>query len=258
MKHLREPFGGLLFALLTTLICLGALTVSLVEGMAGPTLPLQATETPFVFPTYLAIQTTAAPALNTPSATATAACQQPPGWVEYIVQFGDDLQDLAQGAGLTVDELREANCLVSTDLVAGTILFLPQSALTETSTPSPAPLKCGPPAGWITYRIQSSDTLFRISRIYGVSVPELQFANCMGSSTFLRTGDLIYVPNVATSTPEITPSGTNLPTQTSIFDTVYPTETPTQTPTPIPTLTSTDTETPTPDLTAESTAEPTP
>lgn len=234
MKNLREIFRGVLFALLTALIVLGALTLSLVEGMTGPTLP---TETPFELPTYLLAQTPIATGIATFTPTATTTCPKPAGWVEYVVQFGDDLDRLALEAGLSTVELREANCLLSAELVAGAVLFLPQPSQTVSSTPSPtaAASRCGPPAGWILYRIQSQDTLFRISLNYGVSVPQLQYANCMGSSTFLRVGETLYVPNVATRTPTLiaTLAGTNTPMQTSTSEmkTATATASPTMTPT---------------------------
>ncbi len=233
MKIFKEPFGGLLFALLSTVIVLGVLILSFVEGNASPTTPPQATETQFVLPTYLPVEVTLTPTVFTPTVTATTACRLPVGWVEYVVQYGDALDDLAQAAGLTSEQLRDANCLVSTELVPGTLLYLPRLSQTKTPTPSPSltPSKCGPPVGWVTYRIQASDTLFHISRLFGVSVPQLQFANCMGNSTFLRVGDPIYVPNVSTSTPEITQTGTNTPTQTSTPETLSLSPTSTSTPT---------------------------
>ncbi len=236
MKSLRELGSGLFFATLLALVVLGALTLSLVEGMSGPTVPTSPSETPFLLPTNPPARTGSVPATGTPSATATTACPRPAGWVDHVVQVSDSLDDLAHASAITTAELRDANCLLSVDLVAGTILFLPQNRQTPTVTPSlfPTSLKCGPPAGWIQYRIRSQDTLFRLSLNYGVSVPELQFANCMGGSTFLRVGDLIYVPNVATRTPESTtaPTGTKAPTQTSITETTTATMTPTETPTP--------------------------
>jgi LysM repeat protein len=240
MKMFREVFGGLLFALLAAMLVLGALTVSLVEGQSGPLLLVQPTETPFELPTIqpgrtILTSATVAPITSTPSATATITCPQPAGWMEYVVQYGDDLGELARKVNLSTDELINANCLLSMELVPGTVLFLPQTSqtVTNTLTPSATAVKCGPPAGWIQYRIQSQDTLFRISLNYGVSVPQLQYANCMGSSTFLRVGELLYVPNVATRTPSpsATVVGTNAPTQTSIIETATETPTPTSTPT---------------------------
>lgn len=232
MKNTRELLGGLITAVLIVLIVLGALTLSLVEGMSSPIRAIEATETPFELPTYpVVIAAATTESVATPTVTATIACSQPSGWVEHIVQFGDSIEDLAVRTGLAASRLREANCLLSDELVTGTILFLPPSALTTTSAPliSPTSFKCGPPADWISYLVKSHDTLFRISLDYGVSVPQLQLANCMGNSTFLRVGDLIYVPNVVTRTPDYspTPTGTKVPTQTSTPETVIPTETPT-------------------------------
>lgn len=247
MKNLREIFTGVLFALLTALIVLGALTLSLVEGMAAPTLP---TETPFELPTYLLAQTPIPIDIGTITPTATTTCPKPAGWVEYVVQFGDDFDRLALEAGLSAAELREANCLLSTELVPGTVLFLPQPDQAVSNTPSPTVTesRCGPPAGWILYRIQAEDTLFRISLNYGVSVPQLQYANCMGSSTLLRVGDTLYVPNVATRTPTLiaTFAGTNTPTQTSTTEMKTATATPSPTTTPTTESTAVTVEYPAP------------
>lgn len=231
MKNTRELFGGIFPAVLIMMIVLGTLTLSLVEGTSSPVLPMDATETPFELPTYLVVIATATGPLSTPTVTATIACSQPSGWVEHIVQFDDSIENLAVSTGLTASRLREANCLLSDELVTGTVLFLPPAALTATSAPlaSATPARCGPPADWISYLVKSQDTLFRISLDYGISVPQLQLANCMGNSTFLRVGDSIYVPNVITRTPDYspTPTGTKVPTQTSTPETVVPTVTPT-------------------------------
>lgn len=252
MKNFRELFGGLFMAVLTGLIVLGALTLSLVEGASSPVEPPRATETPFELPTYQVVQTTASVPTGTPTVTATIACVRPIGWIEHIVQFGDSLAGLAEQTGLTTARLREANCLLSDELLTGAVLFLPEIQPTATSlfATSSTQVKCGPPLGWVSYRVQSKDTLYRLSQDFGVSVAQLQFANCMGSSTFLRTGDMIYVPNTATRTPDIsaTPTGTKEPTSTSTPEIVSPTETPTETPV----------ETPTPDFTAIPTEIPTP
>lgn len=244
MKNTRELFGGIISAVLILLIVLGALTLSLVEGMSSPILPLEATETAFELPTYQVVFATTVGPISTPTVTATIACAQPPGWVEHIVQFEDSIENLAVSAGVTASRLREANCLLSDELVTGTVLYLPPAALTATSPPlaSSTPSKCGPPAGWISYLVKSQDTLFRISLDYGISIPQLQLANCMGNSTFLRVGDSIYVPNVATRTPDYspTPTGTKVPTQTSTPETVVPT----MTPTPDYTVTPSDSATP--------------
>ncbi len=223
MNIAREFFRGILSAGLILLVVVGALIISQVEQAAAPAAEPDSGEMPFDFPTGLAILKTPTPAQASPAATATIACAKPTGWLEYAVQVGDTLVDLAARVAATPDQLREGNCLLSDELVAGTLLYLPPVQAMRTSMPTltQTPVPCGPPVGWISYRVQSQDTLFRISLDYGVSVPQLQFANCMGNSTFLRTGEFIYVPNVATRTPDFspTPTGTNIPTLTSTPET---------------------------------------
>jgi LysM repeat protein len=160
-----------------------------------------------------------------------STCPTVPGWEAYTVLNGDTLNSLAAARAVTREELMEKNCLVGTSLVAGSRLFLPPLAISETprlSASSTATLRCGPPHGWTRYTVQSGDTLFRLSTLYAVSVPELQQANCLGWSTTIRTGDAIYVPNVA---PRYTVTATALPTATPLP--------PTHTPSGMPTLPST-------------------
>jgi len=96
--------------------------------------------------------------------------------------------------------LSDANCLIANTLVPGTIFYVP--SLPTSATPSETfAVVCGPPDGWILYTIQSGDNLYRLGIAFGVSIKQLQFANCMGNSTFLRTSTPIFVPDVATRTP---------------------------------------------------------
>jgi LysM repeat protein len=135
-----------------------------------------------------------------------ANCPPPDGWSPITVQAGDTLESLAHLYSATVEALVQTNCLVTQELVAGTILFVPGLLPTE------APIPCGPPPGWVLYTVQPADTLFHIAMNYGVTVAELQAANCLGSSTLVRVGQRIFVPNVPTQTPTVTPMQ---PTNTS-------------------------------------------
>ncbi len=85
-----------------------------------PTVPLTATVTPIPPPV--------------------TACTrvQPRGWIAYQVRQGDTLGALASNRGISVTSLKEANCLVSDVIQAGTTLFVPNSLLvTPTDTPTP-------------------------------------------------------------------------------------------------------------------------
>jgi LysM repeat protein len=114
---------------------------------------------------------------------------------------------------------------------------------TESPYPSTATATvCVPPPGWVTYIVQPNDTLSYLGQEFGVTVADLQKANCMGTSVTIYTGHSIYVPNVATRTPSINP--TKAPTRTEAPTEIY--ATPTDTPLPVPTDTPLPTDTPQP------------
>jgi hypothetical protein len=81
----------------------------------------------------------------------------------------------------------------------------PQPSDTPTETPTPPLVEiivntpkpqtsCGRPSGWVAYPVQSGDTLYQLSLAFGVTVTQLQNANCMGTSTILHVGKILYVP----------------------------------------------------------------
>lgn len=53
---------------------------------------------------------------------------------------------------------------------------------------------CGPPLGWVRHVVLPEETLNHFSLVYNVPISELQKANCMGESTLLRPGAVIFVP----------------------------------------------------------------
>jgi len=178
------------------------------------------------------------------------SCPPPDGWLPYWVERGDKLYTLAWRAGTSTFTLQYANCLESATLQPGRIIYLPPAFF---ATPTPIP--CGPPPGWISYTVQSGDTLYNLSARLGISMEEIRQANCMYGYA-LWTGQPLYLPSLP---PTITPTATFLPTPTSTFTATW-TPSPTTTPTVSPTVTYTATPSPTathtvtPTLTATPTA----
>jgi hypothetical protein len=139
--------------------------------------------------------------------------------------------------------------LITSRLIAGSILYVPGPA------PTPPPVACGPLPGWVFYTIQPGDTLYRLSLTFGVSISQLQLANCMGNATHILAGQRIYTPFLPpvlpSHTPTIPPATEPVPSPEP--PTTTPTSTspppPTATPSPTPTLSPSDTpiieETPT-------------
>jgi LysM repeat protein len=133
------------------------------------------------------------------------------------VQPGETLDSIATRYQINISILQGANCLVTQELLPGVVIYVPPM---RTQTPLP----CGAPYSWAVYYVQPGDTLFRLSQTYGISVAELQRANCLGASTLLHTRQALYVPYSApppaTPTalgliiPTSTPANNNIPTNT--------------------------------------------
>ncbi|MBU0511951.1 MAG: LysM peptidoglycan-binding domain-containing protein [Chloroflexi bacterium] len=283
MKLRRELISGLLAALVSIIIIGGSFAISFAEnGLSlalAPTPAFTSTIPPtVVIPTTRPGEPTHTPSPSPHPATPTSlpsptsSCPMPSEWVIITLSPGDTLNSLAQLYNITPEALAEANCLVISKLTPGTTLYVPGPLPTPTwpPIPTPLPVHCGPPQGWVLYTVQQGDTLYSIGVAHGVNVAQLQAANCMGHSTIIKVGQRIYVPNVptktpsatATATPTLTPTLTPIPptathtleatTAVAPSDTPTPTATvPTETPsaTPTPTNTSTDTPTPSPTLT---------
>jgi len=65
------------------------------------------------------------------------ACGAPHDWVIYIVQRGDTLFHLGQEFGIPYTEIKRANCLTSSIIHVGQLIYVPPWA---TRTPSPTPI----------------------------------------------------------------------------------------------------------------------
>jgi LysM repeat protein len=271
MKSLQQVLRGIVIALVSFGLILGGFSLSLTEGNIASTLAPEhtlVTTTPAASqlitpsansPTLPLISTSTPSAVLTSSLTSTMTttppllptnCTPPAGWLPYVVQPGDTLEKIASLNQADPLELQQANCLQdATGLLPGKVLYVPPVPTpTQLLVPSHTPAPCSRPRNWIVYVVQPGDTLYRLSLAYGVSVAELQRANCMGSSIFLQVGKPLYVPPWPAQTPlptipVIIPTGTPidipitaLPSDTPVGETPLP---PTATPfsltdTPLP------------------------
>lgn len=278
MKSIFQLLQGIGAALLSIILVLGSFSIAFTEDGRVQAMIYTATSTLTLTPPLPEVETSVpvgiSPPLEVATLTPTLASSPveplptlavecpppPPGWSRITVGQGDLLAGLAQSYGTSVDALRQVNCLKVDSLTPGGTLYVPGK---PTETPSVA---CGPPPNWVFYRVQPGDTLSNLARMFGVTVYDLQLANCMVGQTLIRWGTNLYVPNVPvrTRTPTRTPSPTLLPTivpsstDTSVptltntpvwVVTPVPTDTPTQAPTETPTPSQTPTDTPTPTLT---------
>lgn len=250
MRALRELGGGVIIAVVSLLLVIGGISLSLAENnppaqptpsplppvfatsIEQPTFPVieitpvdEASATPAPLPTATPLPPTVAPVVVT--------CNPPAGWLRITVGTNDTLYAIAERYKTTTDQLNLGNCLNNTQPAAGSLLYVPP-------VPTVTVIPCGPYAGWLkAYAVNPGDNLYRISLLYRTTVAQLQVANCMGGSTTIFTGQLLWVPNVPTSTPGIT----LIPNFNTATATVTATSTVTVTSTAVPSATQAPTET---------------
>lgn len=238
MQIIRQIGISFLLAFLSVALVIGGISLALAESYvpaipSTPTntqAPLPVFDTPTPQPIILATDTLSAPTATFPPPT---SCPPPVGWIAITVQPGDDLVSIAMRYQSTPENLLIANCLFSTDLLTGSILYVPPFP-TQTSVP------CGPPPGWVPYTVRPGNTIYSLSQAFGISSAQLQFANCMSTNQYsLVVGQTIWVPYYATRTPRATATATLTPVSI-IFPTITGTATVTPTATNIPTATKTN------------------
>ena len=248
MRALRQMGGGLIIAIISLLLVIGGISLSLSETNSAeqptpsPLPPIIATSIELPTLTPIPVNTTESVTLTytaIPSATQLASvmvCTPPIGWIQIVVTANDTLYTIAERYKTTTEILNSSNCLNNTIPATGSLLYVPP-------VPTVTVIPCGPPAGWVkTHIVQPGDNLYRIALSYGITYPQLQRANCMGSSTTIYAGQLLWVPNVPTLTPGITVVP-NFPTATPGLTQPPSTFTPSVTTAPVFTSTSTPTNT---------------
>ena len=107
-------------------------------------------------------------------------------YITYVVKSGDSLYRIAQQYNTTVKTLIDINNLSSTSLSIGQILRIP--------IPVSAPTNY--------YTVVSGDSLYSISRKFGITVQELIDANNLSSNT-LQIGQVLIIPGNETTPPEV-------------------------------------------------------
>lgn len=272
MQSMRDLRNALVVAMISIGLTVGSLSISLVEfapqAVPSATNPLQVvppllTATPTVVPSMTA---TLGLESLTPSPTSTftatppppTTCPPPTGWTQLVVQAGQTLDTIAQQYRTSKENLRAGNCLISDNLVAGSIMYAP--AVMTSTVPACVPGA----AGWKkSYTVVSGDTLYAIATNHSTTAGLLKSVNCL-SLDDIYPGNVLWVPDVPTRTPNptplpgstVTPIPTQLLTETALpyTATTLPSVTPTEVPaTPTPTTPATDTPTTAPTLTASPT-----
>ena len=96
---------------------------------------------------------------------------------EYVVKKGDTLYGIANKYNVSVDNLKSYNNLSTDSLSIGQIIKIPDNNVSGNE-----------------YVVKSGDSLYSISKKYGVSVDELMSVNNL-KSTVLSVGQVLKIPN---------------------------------------------------------------
>ncbi len=111
----------------------------------------------------------------------------------YTVKAGDSLWNIANKYGITVNELKTLNGLISDNLTVGQVLKIPSQNNSNTSSN--------------TYTVKAGDSLWNIANKYGITVNELKSLNGLTSDN-LSIGQTLKVP--ASGNTYIVKSGDSL------------------------------------------------
>lgn len=146
----------------------------------------------------------------------------------HTVQAGDTLYSIAKRFGVTVDEVRTINNLISDILSIGQVLNIQkganavpiapnkdeankapmpsapsQEAVNKAPTPAPPPVT-NQDTNIRSHTVVAGDTLYSLANRFGVSVDALRNTNNLKSDN-LSLGQIITIPTVTPSTPSSPP-----------------------------------------------------
>ena len=227
MPALRQVLLGGAAALFSAIIILGALTLAFAERDQSRALALLPTAIITTGLSLADLQQEWPTKTPSPSPTLTETafpsptaviCTLPAGMERVSVLSGETLAGLALRYGITIRQLLAWNCMQVADFTVGKYILVPLLSPTPTATATPTETQsptsepkntaCKHPSSWIIYTVKPGDTLYQIGQRYRIPWQELQRANCL-STTTIRVGQGLYVPNVP-------PSTSPPPTQTAV------------------------------------------
>lgn len=201
---------------------LAAIAVIVLSGSVVLGLKLGRGQGPVELPTFTSTVTLTPTSTRTPTQTPTPThtplptetpTPLPP--IEYVVQPGDTLLEIAMEYELTIEEIRAYNELESDTIVEGQTLQLPPPSPTPGPTPTPRPGEPTPTsAAYLLHTVQGGDTLSTIAEEYGVSMSAIREANEIPTdSETIQVNRVLMIPrNTPTPEPEVIVAATPTPT----------------------------------------------
>ena len=122
--------------------------------------------------------------------------------ITHTVNKGQTLYSISKLYGTTVEEIIKINPESVTTLSVGQILRIPGNT-TEKKNEAIVRKRDD---GKLFHTIQSGETLYRLSKLYGITTQEICDANPGLSTSNFRVGETICIPKVVENTAPVTPA----------------------------------------------------
>jgi murein DD-endopeptidase MepM/ murein hydrolase activator NlpD len=131
------------------------------------------------------------------------------GGTAVTVAAGDTIETIARRHGVPAPAIMQANSLASNAIQPGQRLviprYIPAAPPSAPSTPLAPPAVASTPArspastSTNAHVVAAGDTLYKLSRQYGRSVPDIARANNIETHATLKIGDRLVIPGVRTA-----------------------------------------------------------
>lgn len=132
----------------------------------------------------------------------------------YKVEKGDTLFSISRKYQITVAELMAANNISESDVLkAGQKLVIPDADIGTAAALSTKSVQSNPEVKTVEYTVQKGDTLYRIARNNGLTVPELLAINNLDSSAVIKVGQKLNIKAAASPAAPSTASQTQTATK---------------------------------------------
>jgi len=108
-------------------------------------------------------------------------------YIEYRVRFGDTLWEISRRYNVSISQIMYTNNLRTSIIKKGQILILPSTNVSKGNLKTDE-------NGHLKYTVRYGDTLWHLSRRYGVSIEKIKVLNNLDRD-IIRPGDVLLIPN---------------------------------------------------------------
>lgn len=117
-------------------------------------------------------------------------------FITHKVKDNETVKDLAKTYGVTASQILDLNPDASKDLKFGSVLIIPNVKSGDTTVTQTVD-------SFKEHKVKRKETLYSISKLYNVSIPDLKKYNKFLYANPLRKGDKLQIPNITKEATEV-------------------------------------------------------